>query len=236
MARLMLLFLVASAATAAATDGAIEINQAVASAGIAPSDAPGFPVTLLAPGSYRLTGNLSVPGGVGISIENNNITLDLNGFSLLCTGGPACVLVGTPLPTGIDVPAAGTQNTTVRNGMVRGFRRGVWVANYSRVENVTATANTDIGLHVGIASVVRDSLATGDGYGIITGGGSLIEGNLIDDNAAYGLCTTSAVESGFRGNVLSQNGLSNLCPLNAPLGEFPPVNLGGNLCGPGPCL
>ena len=48
-------------APARAVDGVIEINQARALAGgVTPGDAAGFPVTITASGSYRLTGNLTV--------------------------------------------------------------------------------------------------------------------------------------------------------------------------------
>jgi hypothetical protein len=73
-----------------ASEGVIEINQAAALAGgITPSDAPGFPVTLDQPGSYRLTGNLDFttisedPFGVtGIVITAEDVSLDLGGFSV----------------------------------------------------------------------------------------------------------------------------------------------------------
>ena len=49
----------------AASDGVIEINQARAlQGGVTEGDTPGFPVTISQSGSYRLTGNLTVPGGV----------------------------------------------------------------------------------------------------------------------------------------------------------------------------
>jgi len=44
---------------AGAVDGVIEINQAKAKAGaVTAGDTPGFPVTISAAGSYRLTGDL----------------------------------------------------------------------------------------------------------------------------------------------------------------------------------
>jgi len=51
--------MVGAARPLAAVDGVIEINQARALAG-GPGDEPGFPVTIYASGSYRLTSNLSV--------------------------------------------------------------------------------------------------------------------------------------------------------------------------------
>ncbi len=53
--------LLLSAFAAHAGDGVIEISQTQAEAGgVTSGDTPGFPVTLSAPGSYRLTSNLDV--------------------------------------------------------------------------------------------------------------------------------------------------------------------------------
>src|ERR1039458_3298480 len=40
------------------------------------------PYTISAPGSYYLTGNLAVSSGTAITIAANQVTLDLNGFTL----------------------------------------------------------------------------------------------------------------------------------------------------------
>src|SRR6266540_3776373 len=69
-----------------AVDGVVLIDQNRALAGgVTPGDTPGFPVTLSVPGSYRLTGNLTVPDAntTAIQIAADNVTLDLNGFSIL---------------------------------------------------------------------------------------------------------------------------------------------------------
>ena len=45
-----------------AVDGVVLINQAAALAGnVTPGDTPGFPVVISVSGSYRLSGNLTVP-------------------------------------------------------------------------------------------------------------------------------------------------------------------------------
>ena len=88
----------ALAARAAAVDGVIEINAARATAGgVTPTDQPGFPVTIDAPGSYRLTSNLTASGDPAttsaiVVTTAQNVTIDLNGFTLQgptnCTGIP----------------------------------------------------------------------------------------------------------------------------------------------------
>src|SRR5262249_58909727 len=81
--------------TASPAWGQVEINQTTALAGnVTPGDAAGFPVTLSVGGSYKLTGNLSVPDAdtTALIITADYVTLDLNGFSLrgkqACTGSP----------------------------------------------------------------------------------------------------------------------------------------------------
>lgn len=80
------LVLLTAAVPGEAVDGVTEINQTIAlSGGVTPGDAAGFPVTIDQAGSYRLTGNLTVPNenttAVVISVEG--VTLDLNGFSII---------------------------------------------------------------------------------------------------------------------------------------------------------
>src|SRR6188768_715136 len=43
------------------------------------------PFTITAPGSYYLIGNLSVSSGNAIVIATNDVTLDLNGFTISST-------------------------------------------------------------------------------------------------------------------------------------------------------
>ena len=57
-------------------------DQAKALAGgVTPGDAPGFPVQINKPGSYKLTSNLDVPLHVqAIQVAAPGVTIDLNGF------------------------------------------------------------------------------------------------------------------------------------------------------------
>src|SRR3982750_97221 len=71
---------------ASAIDGVILIDQNKALAGnVTPGDAPGFPVTITQPGSYRLAGNLVAPlNQMVILVAANNVVIDLNGFNVRC--------------------------------------------------------------------------------------------------------------------------------------------------------
>src|SRR6185503_15533594 len=71
-----------------------------------------LPFNITNAGAYYLTTNLS--GNAGISINASNVTVDLNGFSLLGAGNGTGILVGSA-QVGISV----------RNGGVRRWQAGV---------------------------------------------------------------------------------------------------------------
>src|SRR6202011_4694295 len=110
-----------------AVDGVVLIDQNRALAGgVTPGDTPGFPVTISVSGSYRLSGNLTVPDAntTAILITQDNVTIDLNGFSIIgptvCVGSPT-VTSCSPLGAGYGVDGGGHHSITVINGSVRGM-------------------------------------------------------------------------------------------------------------------
>ena len=119
----------------------LAIDQARALAGVARGDAPGFPVTLAAPGHYRLTSDLVVPAGsAGIVIAAAGVQLDLNGFTVR---GP--MAASDDGVTGVHARAAGA---VVRNGSVRGFAgTGVQLDAEARLENLEVSDNAGMGVH-----------------------------------------------------------------------------------------
>ena len=124
---MLALLLTALSGSVFAVDGVILIDQNRALAGsVTPGDFPGFPISITQPGSYRLSGNLTVAANVinGIEISANNVTLDLNGFHI---SGPAptCATLGDPACTavfGVTSFAFNQYKTIkVRNGAITGF-------------------------------------------------------------------------------------------------------------------
>ena len=76
-----------------------------------------LPYTISAPGSYYLGGNLTYAGDShGITVNADNVTLDLMGFTLAYTG------TGT---TYSGIYMQGRKNVEIRNGTVRGWVEGV---------------------------------------------------------------------------------------------------------------
>lgn len=224
-----------------AVDGVIEINQAKALAGgVTPSDGPGFPVLILdTTGSFRLTGNLTVPDAETTAIRVSTfsgpveVTIDLNGFSIL--GPVECervdtetVCSGSGAGSGIDV---GSMNVslTVTNGSIRGMGSHGIAATFSggrtRIDRVTAVSNAGSGISV-LLSQITDSRAELNGQDGVsaTEDGGLITGCSLRDNGNYGLYSTAG--NGFSGNTFVGN------TAGAYVGGVP---LSANVCGTALC-
>jgi len=140
------LLLALSATSAFAVYGVIEINQARALAGnVTSGDTAGFPVTISQSGSYRLTGNLTVPNTSvhAIQIIADNVPVDLNGFSIIgqtvCSGAS---LDSVPAASGHGIDSF-RNNISIANGVIRGMGMGLWlVGDTLVVENVRVLSNS----------------------------------------------------------------------------------------------
>jgi hypothetical protein len=122
------LILTAMVVAGRADDGVVLINQSKVMA------AGHFPYTIKTPGSYRLAGNLTVPGGNGIDVSATPVSIDLNGFTI--TGQNSGVGVMT---------APGSQTTlAVSNGTIQNFGIGVDVSGgLLTVNNLTVLNASD---------------------------------------------------------------------------------------------
>jgi hypothetical protein len=142
-----------------------------------------LPYTITNGGSYYLTGNLTgVSGQSGITVNANDVSIDLNGFNLTGVGSSV---------HGIVVSAS-VRDLSVSNGAVSGWGgNGVAAgsASSSQFQGLRLLNNGGDGLIVGSSSVAYRTIATGNtGNGIhVTGNGNRIEGNSLLANAAYGL-------------------------------------------------
>ena len=209
--------LVCGAFAAWADEGRIEINQArVDAGGITPSDTPGFPVTIDAPGSYVLTSDLTgaTVSETGILITTGEVTIDLNGFTLLgnttCTGsGSAISCSAASGLTLVGIDAVGQSNIRIHNGRVIGwnvnmrvgdagiiedvvtrwsFATAIFAGNASTIRNVTAYENRIAGIDVAQSSVIESSIARGNGArGLAAEAESVVRGNTSSENGADGL-------------------------------------------------
>ena len=148
------------------------------------------PFVIKKPGNYYLTKNLvvtklaQITGGDGIYINANNVTLDLNGFELSTNQNH--------MGSGIN---ANGGPVVVRNGTVRGFDTGVYLAGSGLVENVSAIGCKEFGVYViGGFSTVRRCIVRDTGGGAIYPSPAIVQGirvqggdTIIEDCTVAGL-------------------------------------------------
>ncbi len=218
------LSLVLLAELALAVDGVVEINQASALEGSL-DGAPGFPVRIEQPGSYRVTGNLEVATFVdAFRITSSNVTLDLNGFEIRGAGDEPA---GS---TGVWVEGA-VRNVEVRNGTLSNFTSGgVFVdgaARGLRFIGLRVIGNGGTGMQIqSEGSIVRDCTLLNNAFGMRVFPSGLVTGNLALDNEGFGMRLQGVA---WGGNVAAQNNGGNTNPqviLTSGTSEIAP-----NFCG-----
>jgi hypothetical protein len=192
------------AAPASAADGVIEINQVRALAGgVTPGDAPGFPVTLDAPGGYRLTSNLdlrSLPGAASTSailVAADHVAIDLGGFAIL---GPN-VNSGSPPTTaltcshaaqvdgGFGIDGRNRRNLVISRGSIDGTGFfGIWCGTACRVEHVQVSNTCSSGIQVGEAGHIEAATVDRAGFaGISAGNGAVVRGCTLRQSSSTGI-------------------------------------------------
>jgi len=200
-----------------AVDGVLEINAAKV------DGTGGFPYAITQSGTYRLTSNLTVSATDknGIAINVNDVTLDLNGFTI----------TGPSSGTGVGIRSETGGNIRVLNGSVASFGGlGIWISFGAVVDNVRVISNGGKGILIeGAGSRVTDCLVAGNGgggielptngtvtgntvtfntgHGIQTLGGGLVSGNIVSNNTVDGII---AQKSTVRGNTVLSNSSSGI--------------------------
>jgi len=168
------------------------LNQIEARTPVDATNTPGSPCcdqfAITHPGSYYLTGNINSSGlSAAIFVLTNDVTLDLNGFTMNGIGYSGCV--------GISV-APGYQNVVIRNGTLLNWYVGVQDQNAScslenvgvyessnngfllgnncHLKNCDAVSNSNTGISVGNFCTVTDCRASGNLYDGIAGGSDCV--------------------------------------------------------------
>ncbi|MCH8512387.1 MAG: right-handed parallel beta-helix repeat-containing protein [Kiritimatiellae bacterium] len=149
------------------------------------------PYTITEPGSYYLTGNLTIETGESaITITADNVTLDLMGFTLQGTEAAG--------QRGVDI-ALGKQNVTVRNGTIRNMGEEGISANWAEsclyehlsIDENGAEGEFSDGLSGGAGAIVRFVTATGnDNRGIAIRDGSVTNA-VARNNGTAGISSAS---------------------------------------------
>ena len=148
------------------------------------------PIVINQSGSYYLAEDiLAFPSAHGINITADNVTLDLNGFT---------VYGNTEVGSWDGIHAVNNKNITVMNGTVQDFfQDGVDLGvtqNNSVVINVRVLSNLQVGLRAGSNAVIRDCIVFNNTQiGIETGSAGTIIGCVSRDNGGDGIKTSNAV-------------------------------------------
>jgi hypothetical protein len=165
---------------ALAVDGVIEISQERALAGSINGDSvqdpPGFPVRITQPGSYRLTGNLTVtdPNQDGIVVQADDlVSIDCNGFGLFGPGSGGGVGIGG-------------DTVVIRNGAVRAFGADGINISAGRVERMLVASNGQRGIAIdpGDALVLANMVWSNGDSGLVLNANTAYSNNHVLDNGA----------------------------------------------------
>jgi hypothetical protein len=131
--------------------------------------------TITRPGSYYLTTNVTVSAGHGINIQTDNVTLDLNGFTVASTA-PSAAAGGSGILIGDEGNPQQRRNITIQNGFIRGgvtnnagvfdgpgFQNGIYYATISpqnvRIANVSIEGVYGQGILLGQNATIVESCA-----------------------------------------------------------------------------
>jgi hypothetical protein len=182
------------------------------------------PFTISAPGSYYLTTNLTISSGNAITVNANNVMLDLNGFTLFSTqalslASPVAILLG------------GVTNITIVRGFISGgvtnnagtyggsgFAYGITYSIGSptpvnaRVSGVTVSGCQFVGIYLGNSSTVVEACTVntvgnvGIGASSVSDSTALNCGNIgIDAFGVANNCSGSSSGSGAGVNAFTAN-------------------------------
>lgn len=144
------------------------------------------------PGSYYLTGNITVPESKhGIMITASEVTIDLNGYSVIGPGKE-----NGNSAHGIYTYINVTNNVTVKNGTVKGFKGSGLFLYYSghKVINVNSFDNGTYGFEVSGSCNVLRCTAQGNSTGMKISSGT-VENCNISSNDSYGIFGINAIIS-----------------------------------------
>ncbi|MEL6329926.1 MAG: right-handed parallel beta-helix repeat-containing protein [Planctomycetota bacterium] len=186
------------------------------SASTTPGNA-GSVFTIVNPGSYYLTADLSLFGINGIEIAAEDVTIDLNGFTIFgdnarvkgITNDGAANASNIEIrngaingcdDAGIDLTQSGTSRFVVRDVRVINGGSGIRVGPDSRVLGCLADSNSSVGISVRDRSRVIDCIANNNGSsGVSTSREAFVSGCSATANGGSGIGTLedSVVENCF---------------------------------------
>jgi hypothetical protein len=163
------------------------------------------PFTILQPGSYYLTTNVTVSSGYAIAITANNVTLDLNGFTIASTApvasGDTAILLSGSL-TNIAIRNGHISSGVTNNGAGvysgSGFGYGVSFSGFpynARVSGLSVSGCQYHGIYLGYNSTVVEACV------VNTVGAYGIQAQSVSDSTAND-CGTTAISANTANNCI----------------------------------
>jgi parallel beta-helix repeat protein len=161
-----------------------------------------LPWTITTQGSYIIKQNLKA-NWHGIIVKANNVTIDLNGYSI----------AGNNTSGGYGVYMNGCSNVEIRNGTIRNFGLcGIYEGSSGdshRVINVRVVKNKNYGISLdGSNHMVKDCTVSNNMGGISAGSRSTVSGNAVYSNGYYGIFADAG--STVSGNTADDNAYSGI--------------------------
>jgi parallel beta-helix repeat protein len=187
-----------------------------------------LPFTISTQGHYCFNKNLStaITTGAAITINTDFVVLDLNNFKL--GGGSA----------GFSTSASGIKaiqhsNLTIRNGNIRGFRRGIYIDGGTNhvIENNVLDGNTQYGVFLSGTDTGGDASPTGvlirNNLVTNTGGSTLADyAYAIYDWSWQGASKGNMARDNTVSNVFSVGGTGDAVGINIRQADHNLINLG----------
>ncbi len=178
-----------------------------------------LPFAISTSGSYYLTANLTSVGGNGITVTAGNVTIDLNGFTLVGSGA------------GVGITFTLANHVKIHNGMIRNWATGILsdTSAATIVEKMVVSGCTGIGISQvnGAECEVRDCTVRANGsHGIRVGLLAVVVDNAVASNTGSAIRVEGS-HGEVRGNTTRFNNigveiLANRCLVdsNALFGDF----------------
>jgi len=135
------------------------------------------------PGSYYLTGNITAAAfRTGITIQTNDVTLDLNGFVMTGPGGSTYNAIAV-------VGQVAQNNVVIRNGTLRNWASGVFApGGYCELDHVRVYGCGANGFQIGSNCKVKDCSAVNNGsIGILLGSFCQVTDCLVSGSVSNGI-------------------------------------------------
>jgi hypothetical protein len=205
---------------AATLNGQSAADIISAAAGDSRTPISSLPYWINSPGSYYLSGNLSLTSTTadGIVVLADDVIIDFNGFTITGPGTTAAAtgifLQGSHVEVrngtvknfanGVVGGAAGSDHRVVRMSIHNNNQMGVDLANGDLVRDCSVYSNGSIGIAVGDYSTVIDCVADSNmSWGIYAGLGTMLSRNRINANGAG---ISAGIGSALIENTSANNG------------------------------